>query len=333
MVDAPPGNAPLSLDAPLRCGCQPCGLRVEVSAPDFLLLHCPGCGHILAGTPVHRGTHVIAVQPVNLSEQESAQVRRATTIGPELPLPQALDHLLACTQPAAVRVAQTRLQTRPNLLSDLHAALSGADAAARLTTLQLIARMPLVPGPLRGPARHAIRTLLRLPPTSDDVLVALMALHPLAAGAAALRGDVQSVVNRLPKDAADRTQAVRQIAGAVTTAIDRALAARAAQLAETQQTLAQLATQGAHADARAVLDKACPPDDPDDPDGGMPTRMALCEAAADQVVARDRAAARVLLEWALEAAQIYASWSTAGGEGMARMLDVNRLRQRLQHGR
>jgi hypothetical protein len=37
-----------------------------------------------------------------------------------------------------------------------------------------------------------------------------------------------------------------------------------------------------------------------------------------------------LLTLVLGGYQMYASWSTSGGEGMARMLDVNRLKARLK---
>jgi len=87
--------------------------------------------------------------------------------------------------------------------------------------------------------------------------------------------------------------------------------------------------------------KSCA-NDPEDPDGGMTGRIALCEAAVDvlqqrastqPLAAASRQAVadqvRQLLSWALAAAEVFASWSTAGGEGLARMVHVKRLRARL----
>jgi hypothetical protein len=54
--------------------------------------------------------------------------------------------------------------------------------------------------------------------------------------------------------------------------------------------------------------------------------MGLCERASDAArVGGDRDAALALLVLAHRGHQVWASWSTSGGEGMSRMVDVERL--------
>lgn len=59
--------------------------------------------------------------------------------------------------------------------------------------------------------------------------------------------------------------------------------------------------------------------------GGIAERAATAARAAG-----DRATALDLLRLAHDAASIWASWSTSGGEGMQRMLDVDRLARQIR---
>lgn len=59
--------------------------------------------------------------------------------------------------------------------------------------------------------------------------------------------------------------------------------------------------------------------------GGIAERAATAARAAG-----DHATALDLLRLAHDAASIWASWSTSGGEGMQRMLDVDRLARQIR---
>jgi hypothetical protein len=323
----------IPLNQPLGCACPQSGLQVQVSTPDFYLLYCPRCQSVLAGRPVPKGTdggEPAYAEQLLLDEQESAQVKQALSVVPDGPLVEVLQLVLACTLPAALRVAQQRLSQRAGLLDELQSALYGAQAEARLLTLQLIARMPEVPGELHQAALHAIQVNLSGEPLSQEVLGALTALHPLAERGQHLFDRVQTLAQSLAGASDERAVFVERIAAAVLAAIGRAQAAAKERFAAHAERLAALVQDGQLPEAQRFLGWAHPADDPADPDGGLRGRMALCEAAALNLTGqKDRSRVRTLLQWALDCAQTMASWASAGGEGQARMADVNRLRAAL----
>ena len=322
----------LSLDTPLTCACEPSELQVQVSAPDLVLLCCPRCGTIVAGQPVPGEAGPVGLRPLSLSEQESEQVRQSVKVATDAPLENVLEVVLQATLPISLRVAQTRLGVRPGLLTELRDALDQTQGPARFLTLQLVARMPVVPRELRSGALRAIGMSLGGDPLGAEVLVALMALYALAESGARLRSQVERVLQRISPGRDELANQTAQIAKAVLTKLDLAETERKQRVVRARGQLIQLVREERLAEAQAVLTALYPEDDPDDPDGGMISRMELCEAAAAQLGSgdSDRAARRTLLSWALQCAEVFASWATSGGEGMARMLAVNRLRDRLK---
>lgn len=341
--EPPPPDAAelLSLETPLACHCPTSGLSVELSTSQHLLLFCPRCGDYLAGRPIlgPGDSGPTAVQRLVLSPEEERQLRQALAISAEEPLPATLQRLLDCTQPMPLAVAQTRLALRPRLLPELSAALFGLDDELRTLALRLVARMPQPPHALRAGALHAIQGRL-----ADDVAAAtlqgaLMALHPLAGlgRAAGLRAEVERIAHRTADRTDEAGRLTQTLASAVLAAIERAAAAKQAQASADLHELLNRLQAGQTDAARAVLERAYPTDDPEDPDGGMSGRVALCEEAV-RALARQpktdatRAQIEALLGWALAAAEVYASWATAGSEGLSRMVQVNRLRGRLRRG-
>lgn len=265
------------------------------------------------------------------SAEESEQVQQALRITADLPLAQALRLMLDCTLPAALAVAQQRLMQRPNLLRELREALYGTEPQARILALQLVSRMPQVPPELRSGATHAVQCTLTLEPLSDEVLVSLTALYSLAPYAQHLQPEVKRLCAHVESLDSERAQLVKRIGDAVLAAMQRSAAARAQQWNSDRDRLLALVQSRQLDAARALLSQLFPDDDPQDPDGGMTSRVALCEAAARTLSARSHPGPmRDLLGLALESAQIFASWSTSGGEGMARMVKVNELRRRLK---
>ena len=341
--ESPPPNAGelLSLETPLSCHCPTSGLRVELSTPQLLFLCCPRCGDYLAGRPIlGPGTSgPTAVERLVLTPEEERQLRQALAMSAEEPLPAALQQLLDCTLPVPLAVAQTRLAQRPRLLPELSAALFGPDDELRRLALRLVARMPQPPIALRAGALHAIQGWLADDVGAATLQGALMALHPLASlgRAEGLRAEVERIARRAAERTDEAGALTHQLASAVLAAIERSAAAKQAQArADLHELLSQL--HAGHTDAaRAVLERAYPTSDPDDPDGGMTGRIALCEEAVRTLASQPktdatRAQIETLLQWALAAAEIYASWATAGGEGLSRMVQVNRLRGRLRRG-
>jgi hypothetical protein len=322
----------MSLDQPLACACATSGLQLQVSVPDFLLLYCPRCRTIVAGQPVPGDAGPPQVQLLSLSEEEAAQVRQAVTLVADGPLVESLQLLLRCTLPAALRVAQQRLGQRSGLLAELRSALYATEPQARLLTLQLVSRMPQVPRELRPAALQAIQSSLTLDPLGEEVLAALMALYALAASGQHLRAEVARIGRHLEGWTGERAGLTRQVAEAVVAAMDRAAAAAKERYTGCRDQLAALVRESRLDEARAVLAAAYPAEDPEDPDGGLTGRTALCEDAAQTLHKSpgQTSAVRTLLTWALDSAQDFASGASAGGEGMARMVEVNRLRGRLK---
>ncbi len=334
----------LPLDAPLACDCPTTGLQVQVSAADLLLLFCPRCQQIVAGVPVTGDQGLVGVRRLDLSDADRAELDQALAIVPEQPLVDSLRHVLACTRPLALRVAQQRLSQRSALLAELRTALGQPAADARRLALELVARMPEPPTALRASALYAIQSLLRDAGDAESQRVALCALHPLAGlgRGLALRDDVERIRQRGQAGSDASSRLLGELAAAVLAAMAQAEAASRERSRQQRDTLLSLLHSEKVDEARALLERAFPSDDPEDPDGGMTGRIALCEAAVDvlqqrastqPLAAASRQAVadqvRQLLSWALAAAEVFASWSTAGGEGLARMVHVKRLRARL----
>ena len=316
------------LEQPLACACAKSGLQVQLSVPDFFLLYCPHCETIVAGHPVLDSAGPVAARLLALSTEESAQVRQAVQLLPDGPLVDVLTVFLGCTLPAALRLVQQRLGQRAGFITELAAALSGSDRRERLLSLQLVARMPQVPPELVRSVLYAVQLGLSAAPGSEEVLVALMAAHPVAAQARVLRGRVEQIYRRTEGVTGGPAELTRRVAAAVLDTMARADAATKERFIEARDRIAALVQEGQLAEALAVLASAYPEDDPNDHDRGRTGRSALCEAAAQTLLGDPRAvqAANTLLNWSLEYALEYASWATSGGEGQARMLDVDRLR-------
>lgn len=333
-------DAPLlPLDTPLQCRCETSGLAVEIAAPDLLLLHCPRCGEIFAGQPVGSEPDPTGVRPLALTATEREELQQALAITPDQPIVSTLERVLACTQPLSLRLAQQRLSQRGSLLRELSQALYTPEAQTRFLALQLVSRMPEPPVEIRPGALHAIQMLLREDARSEALRVALCALHPLAGlgRGATLRGEVERIVRETADARDDAGGLAHRIAGAVLAALDRATAAARERFDGHRDALLQHLRAGDEARARSVIEQAFPTDDPEDPDGGMSGRIALCRAtitALDRAPGLDaadkRALRQTLLGWALAAAEVYASWSTSGGEGLSRMVEVNALRRELR---
>jgi hypothetical protein len=333
-IPSTPGRTPeiLSLEQPLRCDCEQNGLQVQVSAADFLLLHCPRCDSILAGRPITNKAGVSGVERITLGDEEAAQVRLVARLAPDAPLSEFLGLVLACTKPAALRVVQQRFEQRGELFNELRSALYGVDEPLRLLALTLIARMPDVPSQLRASALHAIQMTLLLEPWSQEVQLALMALYNLATKGGQLRSEVEQIRQRLQGQTHESADLTLRVADAVLRAMERAGAAAEERFAQDRARLATLVSEDKTAEARGLLENTYPEEDATNPEGGMSGRMALCEAAAKtlQQDPPQRAAARLLLSWALEYAETSPAAASSGGQRLSRMVAVNRLRDRMK---
>ncbi len=327
-MSAPPAAEVLSLDAPLTCACPTTGLQLQVSAPDLVLLCCSRCGTIVAGQPVAGEAGPIGLLRLELPEEAAQQVRQAAGVPMDATLAEVLGAVLACTQPVALRVAQTRLGVRPNLLTELRDALYQPDEPTQFLTLQLVARMPTVPRELRAASLHAIAHHLNADPSGAELAVALTALYAVAEFGQHLRPQVERICQRMSAVHSEPAAMTLQIARAALVKMDRAAVAAKDRFHAVRSQLIALLRKDQQEEAKALLSSTYPEDDPDDPDGGMTARMEICESAAAQLggTIPDQAVRHILLSWALHCAEIFASWATAGGEGMSRMIAVHRLR-------
>ena len=326
-MSASPAAEILSLDTPLACACPATGLQLQVSAPDLVLLCCSLCGTIVAGQPVAGEAGPIGLLRLELSEEASQQVRKAASLPMDATLAEVLGTVLACTHPVALRVAQTRLGVRPTLLAELRDALSRTEEPTQFLTLQLVARMPTVPRELRAASLHAIARHLDGDPSGAELAVALTALYAVAESGQHLRQRVERICQKVSVVKGESAAMTLQIARAVLARMDRAAVAAKERYHAVRDQLIELLRKDQQEEAKALLSAAYPEDDPDDPDGGMTARMQICESAAAQMggSASDQQIRQTLLSWALHCAEIFASWATAGGEGMSRMIDVHRL--------
>jgi hypothetical protein len=195
-------------------------------------------------------------------------------------------------------------------------------------SLQLVARMPTVPRELRAASLHAIAQHLRADPSGAELAVALTALYAVAEFGQHLRPQVERICQRMSAVHSEPAAMTLQIARAALVKMDRAAVAAKDRFHAVRSQLIALLRKDQQEEAKALLSSTYPEDDPDDPDGGMTARMEICESAAAQLggTIPDQAVRHILLSWALHCAEIFASWATAGGEGMSRMIAVHRLR-------
>jgi len=200
-------------------------------------------------------------------------------------------------------------------------AIEGSDDAISGIALEIVGRIvPAPPGVAAAVARRV--PAARDTPLAPESLIVFEALYTVATDALQSRDDVAHVAGSLKRNRSPHGRVVREVARAILEKMDGAVAAVARLRAEWLAKLETLALAGEFAQAEARIAEWYP-DRP--PDGGVLSRASLCEDAADRLRDVDRAAAHRLYELALVHYRMWASWSTSGGEGLARMVDVERV--------
>jgi hypothetical protein len=203
----------------------------------------------------------------------------------------------------------------------LAACIAGDDLRLRELALEVVACAPAPPPGVAGAIAARLEAARRAP-LERDSLLAVMALFNVAEQATGSRDTIAAIAGSLKRSRQPAAVAMREAARPVIDRMDRALDAWRARADGWRRELEEMARTGRFEEALARLAEWYPDDLPD---GGVTHRAAICEEVGDRLREIDPAAARWLLRTALDNARIWASWSTSGGEGLSRMVDVDRL--------
>ena len=203
----------------------------------------------------------------------------------------------------------------------LAACVAGDDATLRELALEVIACAPAPPpGVVRAVAARLAAA--RRAPLERDSLLALMALHSVADEVLECRDEVAAIAGSLKQSRQPAAVQMRDVARAVVDKMNRALEVWRERTDERRRELEEMVRAGRFDEALARLASWYPDAAPD---GGVTGRAWICEEVGDRLREIDASAARWLYRVALDNARAWASWSTSGGEGLSRMVDVDRL--------
>ena len=321
----PPGRVDTVLpwDHRPRCACEEPELSQVLGTPDLVVLACARCRGLLCGEPAGDA----GLRLLTLDAEAEALVWRAIELDPQAPLPARLQGALACAaEPVAARVAAAKLWGQEGFADELCPYVRSDDAGERLLALDLISRTPQVPAPVAGAVVDALRNPLDPSPLSDEAALVLGAAYNVASAAWGFRDVVARLGEAAAEAGGERGELVRKLADAVLGRMDehrrQAMAAFRAEHEQIQERVLAGDLAGAEQRLQELVDDPCH-------DTAAASRGALCEAAGDALAVHHPGHARWLYHRAAELFRAYASGATSGGEGMSRMLDVQRVIRKL----
>lgn len=199
--------------------------------------------------------------------------------------------------------------------------IGGEDPSLRQLALEVVSRAPSPPPGVALAIGRRVAAA-RAAPLAYDSLVTVMALYNVADDAGFARDDVAAIAGSLKRNRTPAGKVMREVAVRVLDKMDREIEAWKERTGERRRELEELARAGELANAEARLAEWFPDGAPD---GGVTGRAWLCEEVGDRLREIDPAAARWLYRIALDNLRAWASWSSSGGEGLSRMVDVDRL--------
>lgn len=237
-----------------------------------------------------------------------------------------LRELLAAPDDETRAAASARLAAVPDALTQIASRLSSPEWEQRELALHFITRLPEPPALFASGVIHCLRRPMG-DPHSDASALVLVCCGLLASEVSGFRDEIASRVAAIDAAVGEgpRGPTMSRLAHETLAKIDASIAASKAARKHEIDSLAALVRAGRRDDAETAIDAMSA--DSYYPELG---RAALWEGVGEALASSDRDAARFCLERAHHNFQWHASGASSGGEGMARMIDVNRLAERLR---
>ena len=241
-----------------------------------------------------------------------------------MPLLDLVRAVLAASTDQARTLAGARLAELPDALGEIAKLLTSPDWAERELALHFVTRLSPPPALFAPGVLHCLRAPLRYDPLGDELALVLVCCGALARELAGAREEVASRAAAIDHAEGPRAPVMSRLAHETLAKLDVARAELAAHAAELRAARIAKLRAGHQDEVRAEIWAEAASEY-----YAELARATRWEELADVLADRDRAAMRYCLERALEDFRWHAGTSTSGGEGMARMLDVRRLEQRL----
>jgi hypothetical protein len=221
--------------------------------------------------------------------------------------------------------AGAALFTEPDALARIAAMLPSADWTQRGLALHFVTRLSPPPALFASGVIHCLRNPLDPDPHGDELALVLVCCGALAHEVAGFRDVIAQRVRAIERTKGPHGPVMRRLAHETLAKIDAARAESARAWDTGIASVVALLQLGRHAEAELWVTQSSA--DTMYPELG---RAARWESAGDKLRATPELA-RFCYERALRGFEEHASGASSGGEGMARMLDVDRLRDRLRH--
>lgn len=234
------------------------------------------------------------------------------------------DHIRAvldARDDASRAVATAALLGLPGALEAVARKLSSTDWAERGLALHFVSRLAPPPAMFASGVIHCLRNPLDRDPHGDELALVLVCCGALASEVLGFRDVLAERVRAVDIAEGPRGPVMRRLAHETLDTIDATRAALDRARAKEVAAVVALIQLGHTAEAELWVTQSVA-------DGFYPElgRAALWESTGDTLRASDPELARACYERALRNFAEHASGASSGGEGMSRMLDVERLR-------
>jgi hypothetical protein len=302
------------------CACETPQLQQVLGDPDCVTVVCPQCQLVFAAQPIDQQQ----LQILPLDEAQRGEVWQALTLDPQASLAEIVAALLGLEVLPAVRIMGHKLGQRADFGAELGQALLSTQPAERLPALAVAARLPVPHPAIVQGVVHALHHPIDPSALADEAVLRLQAVFAHAEALLGFRDAVQGLRDQVAGLTGARAALVNHLAGNVTEKMDATLVRAEAAFRQASGQLVQAVRDGGLEALDGKLRELAP-----DGDYAELRRGALLEGAGDALAGDDRPVANQLYGMAVQQFQAHASHSTAGGEGMERMLDVERVQGKL----
>ncbi len=312
----------LPTEQPLYCLCHE-PAWIGSAAGCLTGVHCTECEITIGMEQSNGGGRILDLDP---TEREELSI--AIRLSEDLHWTDAAAQVLALRSSAAMTLGASKLLSRDDFWQEMNGALRDPHQKPRLLALTIISRMQPAPDRVGPVLLGAMRQPLNPDPTGiEQELI----LHAICAAARSLVGfptcetTLQSLRSALSEESGGRAEGMLKLCDLTLETLSTAREDTLRQFEARWRQLHDLVGAGNREGAMALLHTLSSENEP----GSLVRRQGLLEAAGDQLMGSDPTGGRFLLEQALSEAKRWASMATSGGEGMARMSEVNRLKAKL----
>lgn len=236
----------------------------------------------------------------------------------------AMAAVLDARDDAARATATAALLALRDALPQIASKLSSTDWAQRGLALHFVTRLSPPPEMFASGVIHCLRNPLDHDPLSDELALILVCCGALASHVIGFRDDLQTRADAIHETRGERRLVMHRLALETLEKVDAAIAAGERAWDKEVASVVALLQLGRRDDAELWVAQSSA-------DGFYPElgRAARWESAGAKLASSPELA-RFCYERALRNFEEHASGASSGGEGMARMLDVHRLRDLLR---